>query len=94
MLEAKGVNKNEYLEYKGKPLVRQDNEIIYGDMSDNYYIYMMIMTEKDTDNGSVPDKIMVQLRESSSGSPKEQKVVNGLKVAFDYADAWLERFNK
>ncbi|MBR5449104.1 MAG: hypothetical protein IKV43_03860 [Clostridia bacterium] len=94
MLEAKGVNKNEYLEYKGKPLVRQDNEIIYGDMSDNYYIYMMIMTEKDTENGSVPDKIMVQLRESSSGSPKEQKVVNGLKVAFDYADAWLERFNK
>ena len=94
MLEAKGVNKNEYLEYKGKPLVRQDNEIIYGDMSDNYYIYMMIMTEKDTENGTVPDKIMVQLRESSSGSPKEQKVVNGLKVAFDYADAWLERFNK
>ena len=94
MLEAKGVNKNEYLEYKGKPLVRQDNEIIYGDMSDNYYIYMMIMTEKDTENGSVPDKIMIQLRESSTGIPKEQKVLNGLKVAFDYADAWLERFNK
>lgn len=94
MLEAKGVNKNEYLEYKGKPLVRQDNEIIYGDLSDNYYIYMMIMTEKDTENGSVPDKIMLQLRESSTGLPKEQKVLNGLKVAFDYADAWLERYNK
>lgn len=94
MLEANGVNKNEYLEYKGKPLVRQDNEIIYGDLSDNYYIYMMIMTEKDTENGSVPDKIMLQLRESSTGLPKEQKVLNGLKVAFDYADAWLERYNK
>lgn len=94
MLDAKGVNKNEYLEYKGKPLVRKDDEIIYGDMSDKFYIYMMIMTEKDGDNGSVPDRIMVQLRESATHGPKEQKIVNGLKVAFDYADAWLERYNK
>ncbi len=94
MLNANGVGENEYLEYKGKPLVRQDNEIIYGDMSDKFYIYMMIMTEKDSENGSVPDKIMVQLRDSTTGSPKEQKIVPGLKVAFEYADAWLERFNK
>ena len=52
MLDAKGVGEKEYLEYKGKPLVRQDNEIIYGDMSDKFYIYMMIMTEKDTENGT------------------------------------------
>lgn len=94
MLDAKGVSQKEYLEYKGKPLVRQDNEIIYGDMSDKFYIYMMIMTEKDGENGSIPEKVMVQLRESSTGSPKEQKIVVGLKVAFDYADAWLERYNK
>lgn len=94
MLDAKGVGEKEYLEYKGKPLVRQDNEIIYGDMSDKFYIYMMIMTEKDTENGTVPDKIMVQLRESATGAPKEQKIVSGFKVAFDYADAWLERYNK
>ena len=83
-----------YLIFHGKPLVRQDNEIIYGDLSDNYYIYMMIMTERDTDNGSIPDKIMVQLCESSTKIPKNQKIVVGFKEAFEFADAWLERFNK
>jgi len=94
MLNAKGVSDKEYLEYKGRPLVRQDNEIIYGDMAEKYYIYMMIMTEKDTENGKVPDKIMVQLNESATQTPKEQKIVNGFKLAFTYADAWLERYNK
>jgi len=94
MLNANGVGQNEYLEYKGKPLVRQGNEIIYGDMSDKFYIFMMIMTEKNTDNGKVPDKIMVQLFESANQALTNQKVVNGFKEAFEFADAWLERYNK
>ena len=94
MLNANGVGQNEYLEYKGKPLVRQGNEIIYGDMSDKFYIFMMIMTEKNTDNGKVPDKIMVQLFESAIQALTNQKVVNGFKEAFEFADAWLERYNK
>ena len=94
MLNANGVGQDEYLEYKGKPLVRQGNEIIYGDMSDKFYIFMMIMTEKNTDNGKVPDKIMVQLFESANQALTNQKVVNGFKEAFEFADAWLERYNK
>ena len=94
MLNANGIANNEYLEYKGKPLVRQGDEMCYGDMSDNFYIYMMIMTEKDSDKGSIPEKIMVQLCESSTKIPKQQKIVTGLKEAFEFADAWLERFNK
>ena len=94
MLDAKGVNKNEYLEYKGKPLVRQDNEIIYGDMSDKFYIYMMIMNETETEHGTMPTQIMVQLLDSNTKSPKEQKILSGLKDAFDFADAWLERYNR
>ena len=43
MLEVNGANSNEFLEYKGRPLVRQGDDIYYGDMSDKYYIYMMIM---------------------------------------------------
>ena len=94
MLNAKGVDPNEFLEYKGKPLVRQGNELIYGDMSDKYYIYMMIMNEKTTENGEVPDKIMVQLFESCNKMLTNQKIVSGFKEAFEFADAWLERYNK
>ncbi len=94
MLNLNGVEKNEFVEYKGKPLVRQGNEIVYGDMSDKYYIFMMIMGEKDTECGTVPDKILVQLFESATKSLTNQKIVSGFKEAFEFADAWLERYNK
>ena len=94
MLNANGVNNNEFLEYKGRPLVRQGDDIYYGDMSDNYYIYMKIMDETETNNGTVPTKILVQLLDSNTKSPKEQKMLTGFKDAFEFADAWLERYNR
>ena len=94
MLNANGVDNNEFLEYKGRPLVRQGDDIYYGDMSDNYYIYMMIMDETETSNGTVPTKILVQLLDSNTKSPKEQKMLTGFKDAFEFADAWLERYNR
>ena len=94
MLNANGVGNNEFLEYKGRPLVRQGDDIYYGDLSDKYYIYMMIMSEAETENGSIPTKVLVQLLDSTTKSPKEQKMLSGLKDAFDFADAWLERYNR
>ena len=94
MLNANGVGNNEFLEYKGRPLVRQGDDIYYGDMSDKFYIYMMIMNEDETENGTIPTQIMVQLLDSNTKSPKEQKILMSLKDAFDFADAWLERYNR
>ena len=94
MLNANGVEANEFLEYKGRPLVRQGDDIFYGDMSEKFYIYMMVMSEKETPSGDLPEQIMVQLCESSTKIPKNQKIVVGFKEAFEFADAWLERFNK
>ena len=97
MLDVNGANNNEFLEYKGRPLVRQGDDIYYGDMSDKFYIYMVVMNEAETDHGIVPVMIMVQLIDSSSKHPKEQKVFNGtaaLKEAFEFADAWVERYNR
>jgi hypothetical protein len=96
MLEAKGVEQGEFLEYKGRPLVRQDNEIYYGDLSEKYYIYMMIMSEKESQGGAVPDKIMIQLLDSATKMPADnkQKIAKGFAEAFEFADAWLARYNK
>ena len=94
MLDVNGVNSNEFIEYKGRPLVRQGDDIYYGDMADKYYIYMMIMNETETENGTLPTQIMVQLLDSNTKSPKEQKILSGFKDAFDFADAWLERYNR
>ena len=94
MLNANGVTNEEFVEYKGRPLVRQGEEIFYGDLSEKFYIYMMVMTEKDASGATVPDKIMVQLCESETKRPTNQKIVAGFKEAFEFADAWLDRYNK
>ena len=95
MLNAQGIENGEFLEYKGKPLVRQGDDIYYGDMSDKYYVYMMIMSDKKSpkDSSDVPGNVMVQLVESSTKKLEKQKITNGLAEAFEYAEAWL-RYNE
>ena len=94
MLEFEGVSFDEFVEYKGRPIVRQGDDIFYGDMSDKYYVYMMIMSDKKSPKGDVniPGTIMVQLLDSKTKKPEKQKITNGLAEAFEFADAWL-RYN-
>ena len=39
--------KNDLLEYKGHPLMRKDNIIYYGSMSDSHIIMMQILDSAD-----------------------------------------------
>ncbi len=96
MIDAKDV-KGSYLEYKGRPLVRQDADIYYGDLADKYHVGMMVMTEKVSpiaEGESVPDKVVVQLFAKDSKTPEKQTVANGLPDALETAAAWLDRYNK
>lgn len=97
MLNVSGVKDGEFLEYKGRPLVRQDGDIYYGDLSDEYYICMMILSEKSSSvkaDESVPDNVVVQLINSKDKKIEKQTISRGLSDAFETADAWLERYNK
>ncbi len=94
MLNATGIENGEYLEYKGRPLVRQGDDIYYGDLQDKHYVFMMIMSDKKIADETVPDMIMVQLIESTTKQLKQQTTVKGLAEALEYAEAWLNRFNK
>ena len=96
MLDFKGIGSEEFLEYKGRPLVRQGNDIYYGDLSDKYHVFMMVMAEKESAKGSetVPATILVQLLDSKTKAPEKQQITNGLAEAFEFAEAWLSRYNK
>ena len=96
MLKFEGVGQDEFVEFKGKPLVRQGDDIFYGDLSEKYYIYMMIMGEAKSPKGdiNVPTTIMVQLLESSTKKIEKQTIVNGLMEAFEFAEAWLRLNDK
>ena len=95
MFDVKGIEKGEFLEYKGRPLVRKDDDIYYGDLSE-YYVKMMIMTDKASAKTSekLPDSIAVQLFAPGKPFPEKQVSAKGLADAFETAAAWLDRYNK
>lgn len=85
-----------FFSYKGKPLVRCGNEIYYGSMEDPYVIRLEIKTTTEKDGVEFADKVAVQLMATDPYlSPRRQLVKscekNGLYVAMDIADIWLER---
>ncbi len=45
------------LTYKGKPLVRKDNELYYGSMTDPYVLYLQILTTTPVGEQQVADKV-------------------------------------
>lgn len=95
MFDVKGIENEEFLEYKGRPLVRKEDDIYYGDLS-AYYVKMMIMTEKaSSKNGEkIPGEIIMQLFAPGKAFPEKQIAAKGLSDAFETAAAWLDRYNK
>ena len=75
--------KNDLLEYKGHPLMRKDNIIYYGSMSDSHIIMMQILDSADTKDLPVAKRVSVQLQQ------KTEK--NSLWSAMDIASIWLDR---
>ena len=64
MAEAKNLVSGKYLEYRGWPLVREENTICYGDMNEKCILILEIMTYKD----ELPDKILIQVVDSKDQS--------------------------
>ncbi len=95
MIKASGIQ-GKYLEYKGLPLVRQGNEIYYGDMSDKYYLFLFIMEYKKDSvlNIDLPSKVMVQICATADNKIEKNTIRENLYDAFDLGVAWLERYNR
>ena len=84
------------LNYKGHPLVRSKNEMYYGSMSDPYVVFMQVLSTKEENGETMPDKITVMLLSTDTSlSPKDrlvkQSVKNGLYNALDFASIMLDR---
>ena len=53
-----------YLEYRGKPLVREGDTICYGDMNEKCILILEIISYKEVEGQKLPDKIMIQVIDS------------------------------
>ncbi|MGE4485570.1 MAG: hypothetical protein AB7C97_10725 [Oscillospiraceae bacterium] len=87
---------SELLEYKGHPLMRKDNLIYYGSMSDKYIVQLQILSTKKVDDLEVATKVSVQLQLTDSDLKTRDRIVkktekDSLYSAIDVASVWLER---
>lgn len=85
-----------FLTYKGKPLVRCEDTIFYGDMSDKYVVRLKIKSTKKLMDIDIPDKVSVQLMSTDPDISARKQVIKtsekeSLYLAMDIADVWLSR---
>lgn len=92
MAETRKKVSGSYLEYKGRPLVREGNTICYGDMSEKCILVLEIMNTKEVGGHTVPDTILIQILDSKDSTKiLKQGQKNGLYDAFTLGVVWLER---
>lgn len=90
--------KETFLTYKGYPLVRNGKTIYYGNSYDKFIIMMQIASVKQSDDGEVADKILIQLLNTDPDISPRARIVKksdkkGLYAAMDIATVWLQRAN-
>lgn len=88
--ETRPLVSGSYLEYMGRPLVRQDDTIIYGDMSEKCVLILEIL--KRDSKTDMPQSVFVQLVDSKDTTKIiQQTAKNSLYDAFRIGVVWLER---
>ena len=85
-----------FFTYKGFPIVRRDDVIYYGNMSDEYVIMLQILQKKKVKDIEVASKIKVyQMSTDDKLNPteaiKKTSEKESLYEALDLANAWLKR---
>ena len=86
----------EFITYKGFPLVRKGNQIYYGSMSDEFVANITITYTKQENGMDIADKLkVVLLRTAKDIDPKDMVVKTSergsLYEALDVANIWLTR---
>ena len=87
------------LTYKGKPLVRKDNELYYGCMTDPYVLYLQIQSTKTVGGVDVADKVHLQLLSTDESKPREARAPrlttnDGLSNSRGSGSIWLQKANE
>ncbi len=89
---AKGTVNGNYLMYQGKPLIRQDNAYVWGDMNDKAVLFLLVLSNKEVNGHEVPDNILIQvLSTDEKHTCLKQGQKSGLYEALDLGTVWLKK---
>lgn len=84
------IGKDKYIMYRGKPLVREGQQIYYGNMDDKYVLFLGIMSTKKMGDQDVPDQVLIQIQSTEDKKVVKFGMKNGLYEAFEYGLIWLD----
>ena len=84
------------LSYTGRPLLRNDDTLYYGRMSDKYIIMLQIQDKKVVSGVETATKVSVYLQLTNENIRPKERIVRktektGLYEALDVGAVWLER---
>lgn len=83
-----------FFTYKGYPLVRKDNELYYGNMGDEFVVWLQILETADTADIKSATKVALYKMATDESIDIFDRVVksaekSSLYSALDIAHAWL-----
>lgn len=86
----------EFLTYKGLPLVRCKDVLYYGNMSDKYVIRLTVLEKSDKNDIKTATKVRVELMLSDTSLEESKRIEKssekgGLYDAMDIGSIWLSR---
>ena len=92
------MSEQEFFTYRGLPLVRKDNIIYYGNMSDKFVTMLTILSTHKVKDVDVADKTRVQLMATDPTVPANEIIAKtgergSLYDALDVAHIWLSKNN-
>ena len=92
MADDRKMVEGKYLMYQGKPLVRENNTIIYGDLNNDPCVLVLeIMSYTGEGEDKVPNVILMQLVDSKDPNKIiKQGQKQGLHAAFELGLIWLD----
>ncbi len=92
MADDKKLVEGKYLMYQGKPLVREENTIIYGDLNNDPCVLVLeIMSYTGEGDAKTPDTVLLQIVDAKDPNKIiKQGQKQGMHAAFEMGLIWLD----
>ena len=92
MADDRKLVEGKYLMYQGKPLVREENTIIYGDLNNDPCVLVLeIMSYTGEGENKTPDTVLLQIVDAKDPNKIiKQGQKQGMHAAFEMGLIWLD----